>query len=57
MKRAGISAGGEVAGVVTGYDAENRRLLCVQRNKFAVGQPLELVLPLQGWDLYPGKAV
>lgn len=38
----------EVAGVVTGYDAENRRLLCVQRNKFAVGQPLELVLPLQG---------
>lgn len=37
----------EVAGVVTGYDAENRRLLCVQRNKFAVGQPLELVLPLQ----------
>lgn len=38
----------EVAGVVTGYDAENRRLLCVQRNKFAVGQPLELVLPLRG---------
>lgn len=38
----------EVAGVVTGYDAENHRLLCVQRNKFAVGQPLELVLPLQG---------
>lgn len=38
----------EVAGVVTGYDAEKRRLLCVQRNKFAVGQPLELVLPLQG---------
>lgn len=33
---------------MTGYDAENRRLLCVQRNKFAVGQPLELVLPLQG---------
>ena len=38
----------EVAGVVTGYDAEHRRLLCAQRNKFAVGQPLELVLPLQG---------
>lgn len=38
----------EVAGVVTGYDAENHRLLCVQRNKFAVGQPLELVLPLHG---------
>lgn len=38
----------EVAGVVTGCDAENRRLLCVQRNKFAAGQPLELVLPLQG---------
>ena len=38
----------EVAGVVTGYDAEHRRLLCVQRNKFAAGQPLELVLPLRG---------
>ena len=23
-------------------------MLCVQRNKFAVGQPLELVLPLHG---------
>lgn len=46
----------EVAGVVTGYDAENRRLLCVQRNKFAVGQPLELVLPLQGvWTFTPEK--
>lgn len=38
----------EVAGIVTGYDAEHHRLLCVQRNKFAVGQPLELVLPLRG---------
>ena len=38
----------EVAGVVTGYDAEHHRLLCVQRNKFSVGQPLELVLPLRG---------
>ena len=42
----------EVAGVVTGYEAENRRLLCVQRNKFAVGQPLELVLPLQGVRIF-----
>lgn len=38
----------EVCGVVTGYDAERGRLLCVQRNKFAVGCELELLLPLQG---------
>lgn len=37
----------EVVGIVTGYDEEKQRLLCVQRNKFAVGQPLELVLPMQ----------
>lgn len=47
----------EVAGVVTGYDAAQRRLLCEQRNKFEVGQKLELLLPLQGVRQYTPKAL
>lgn len=47
----------EVAGVVTGYDAVQRRLLCEQRNKFEVGQKLELLLPLQGVRQYTPKAL
>ena len=47
----------EVAGVVTGYDASQRRLLCEQRNKFEVGQKLELLLPLQGVRQYTPKAL
>ena len=47
----------EVAGVVTGYDAAQRRLLCEQRNKFEVGQKLELLLPLQGVRQYTPKAM
>lgn len=35
----------DVAGVVTGYDEINHRLLCLQRNKFAVGQALEILIP------------
>lgn len=38
----------EVAGVVKGYDTETRRLLCEQRNKFSVGQALEIVVPREG---------
>ena len=38
----------DVVGVVTGYDAERRRLLCSQRNKFGVGQQLEILVPMQG---------
>ena len=47
----------EVAGVVTGYDAAHRRLLCEQRNKFEAGQKLELLLPLQGVRQYIPKAL
>ena len=47
----------EVAGVVTGYDVAQRRLLCEQRNKFEVGQKLELLLPLQGVRQYTPKAL
>ena len=47
----------EVAGVVTGYDAAQRRLLCEQRNKFEIGQKLELLLPLQGVRQYTPKAL
>ena len=47
----------EVAGVVTGYDAAQRRLLCEQRNKFEIGQKLELLLPLQGVLQYTPKAL
>lgn len=35
----------EVMAVVEGYDAERGRLLCIQRNKFSVGDVLELLTP------------
>ena len=38
----------EVVGIVTGYDAVQHRLLCEQRNKFGIGQPLEILIPLGG---------
>ena len=38
----------DVVGVVTGYDEKLHRLLCVQRNKFAVRQQLEILVPQQG---------
>lgn len=38
----------DVVGVVKGYDAAQHRLLCEQRNKFSVGQPLEILVPMEG---------
>ena len=47
----------EVVGVVTGWDAEHHRLLLEQRNKFAVGDGVEFVLPLRGARKYTVTAL
>lgn len=47
----------EVLGVVTGYDPETKRLLLLQRNKFSVGQELELLIPMAGVRMHTVTAL
>lgn len=42
----------EVAAVVEGYNPENARLLCRQRNKFGVGDHLEALIPQAGTEQF-----